>query len=234
MESERIARLRKTAVVIEGRNYNLCGDFGPLVEAEAYFGVNLAEVLFTWGQDHDSLLNGARKLLPCALRPFHPEVTYDAAQRLFDRSLAADDPSILRALWNMFPAKTKDRQAANENLRCDLDSLADANDFFEGKPGLARICVEGGGFNLGHVWRVFPCAVHHFRQELSLDEARQLMTLDGVRLVIGLLGVVNETASQAARDRFAERVAMVTSEEDQQEFIFRVMAKQPWPGAARA
>jgi hypothetical protein len=60
------------------------------------------------------------------------------------------------------------------------------------------------------------------------------MTLEGVRLVIGLLGLVNETASQAARNEFAERVAAVASEEEKQEFIFRVMAKNPWSGAARA
>jgi hypothetical protein len=238
MQIAKLAQPRKTPVVIAGRNYDLCGDFGPLVEAEAYFaqrihGFNLAEVLFTWGQDHEHILNGARKLLPCALRPFHSEVSYDDAQRLLDGSLAADDPSILKALWNMFPAKTKEIQAVHENLRCDLESLAEANEFFEGKPGLMLICVEGE-FTLGHVWRVFPCAVHDFRPELTLDEARQLMTIEGGRLVIGLLGLVNETASQETRNRFAERVAMVASEGDKEEFLFRVLAKKPWPRIAQA
>jgi len=239
MESEIIARLPKTPVAILGVTYNLCGSFAALVEAEAYFaqrihGFNLADVLCTWGQDQDSILNGARKLLPCALRPFHPDVSYDDAQGMIDRTLATDDPTLLQALWNMWPPVTEETDAANRNLRCDLDSLAEANEFFDGKPGLVLMCVEGCGFSLGHVWRVFPCAVHHSRPELSMDEARQLLTLEGVRLVIGMLDIVNQTASQEAKCIFALRVAAVTSEEDKQEFLFQVMAKTPWPGAAQA
>jgi hypothetical protein len=238
METERDAWLPRTPVVIAGRKYDLCGGFQQLVEAEAYVaqrihGFNLADVLLSWGQDHDSVLNGARKLLPAALRTFHPNVSYEHAQEMFERALAEDDVSIVEALWNMWPPKTKEIQVVHENLRCDLESLAEANAFFEGKPGLVLICVEGG-FTLGHVWRVWPCAVHHFRPELSMDEARQLLTIEGVRLVLGLLGIVNETASQEQRDSFAERVAMVSSEEDKREFLFRVMAKKPWPGLPQA
>jgi hypothetical protein len=52
MESDRPVCARKIPVRIDGRSYDLCGDFGPMVEAEAYFaqriyGFNLAEVLFT-------------------------------------------------------------------------------------------------------------------------------------------------------------------------------------------
>lgn len=238
MESERPVCPRKTPVRIDGQEFHLCGDFGPMVEAEAYYaqriyGFNLAEVLFTWGQDHDFILSGGRKLLPCALRTFHPDVSYEDAQGMFNRALAADDTSIVKALWNMWPAKTGETEAANRNLRCDFESLAEANEFFEGKPGLVHICVEGTGFNLGDVWRVWPCAVHHFRSELSLNGARQLLTLEGMRRVIGLLGLVNETASQEARDRFAERVAMVASEKDKQEFIFRALARKAgaWGGS---
>jgi hypothetical protein len=225
---------RRTPVTIDRQVFHLCGDFGPMVDAEAYFALNLADVLFTWGRDHDSILKGARKLLPCALHRFHPEISYSDAEGMMDRSLAAADPSLLNALWNMWPPKTKETQAANENLRCDLESLAEANSFFEGKPGLIHICVEGLGFDLGDVWRVWPCMVHHFRPELSLDEARALLTLEGVQMVIGLLGIVNETASQESRDRFAERVMAVASDEERQEFLFRVLAKQPWPGIAQA
>jgi hypothetical protein len=143
-------------------------------------------------------------------------------------------PAILKALWNMWPARTKETAAANDHLRCDLDSLAEASEFFEGKPNLLSICVEGGGLNLGDVWRVWPCAVHHYRPDLGIDEARQLLTLGGVRLVIGLLGMVNETASQAARGRFAERVMKVSSDEQKEDFLFRVMAKRLGPEAAQA
>jgi hypothetical protein len=58
-----------------------------------------------------------------------------------------------------------------------------------------------------------------------MDKARQLLTLEGVRLVIRLLGIANETASQAARDRFSERVLRVSSEEQKQDFLFRVVAR---------
>jgi len=73
---------------------------------------------------------------------------------------------------------------------------------------------------------VWPCAVHHVRPELSLDEARQLLTLECARLVIGLIGIKNETATQEGRDRFAEAGRLVASEEDKWEFTFRVMAKR--------
>jgi len=225
---------RKSPVLIDGREFSLCGDFGPMVEAEAYYGFNLADVVLAWGQDHESILNGAKKLLPCALRPFHPEVSYSDSQSMLERSLATDDPSILKALWNMWPPRTKETADANDHLRCDLDSLAAANELFEGKPNLLLICVEGYGFHLGDVWRVWPCALRHYRPDLSLEESGKLLTLEGVRLVIGLLGIVNETASQAARDRFAERVMKVSSQEQKQDFLFRVMAKRLAHGAAQA
>jgi hypothetical protein len=228
------AQPRKTPVIIDGHAYNLCGDFGPLVEAEAYYaqrihGFNLAEVLFSWGETHEKILNGSRKLLPCALRMFHPEVTYDDAQGMMDRAIAADNVDLLWALWKMLPAKTPENQAANQNLRCDPESLAEANEFFEGKPGLSLLCVENVPFTLGHVWRVFPCAAHHFRPELSLERARQLMILGSVRLVLGLLETEWNAASPERRERFTERVASVTSEEDKQEFLFRVIAKRQSP-----
>jgi tRNA(Ser,Leu) C12 N-acetylase TAN1 len=37
---------------------------------------------------------------------------------------------------------------------------------------------------------------------------------------------VNETESQAVRDKFAERVLKVSSEEQKQDFLFRVMANR--------
>jgi hypothetical protein len=89
---------RKSPVVIDGREFSLCGDFGPLVEAEAFYCFNLAEVLFTWGQDHESILAGAKKLLPCALRPFHPELSYSDTQGMLERAVAADDSGHLEGI----------------------------------------------------------------------------------------------------------------------------------------
>lgn len=230
MEADRISHLPRTQVVIEGEiALQLCGDFGALVEAEAHYGINLADVLFTWGKDTQSLLNGARSLLPCALRTFHPSLGYDDAQAIIDRALAADDPAIFNALWNMLPPKTERTEAANRTLRSDLASLAGAIEVFEGKSGVAL------GFNLGHVWRVlWPCVVRRSRPELSLDEARSLMTLEGMRLVIGLLGVLVEAASQEERETFVRLVRAVASDDGELEFLFWAIAKQPWPDVAQA
>jgi hypothetical protein len=62
---------------------------------------------------------------------------------------------------------------------------------------------------------------------LAADEALR------VRLASGLVGVVNAAASQEARNRFAERVMKVSSDDQKQDFLFRVMAKRLGPGAAQ-
>jgi hypothetical protein len=227
-------RLPKTSVTIEGATYQLCGSFEALIAAEAYFALriydfSLANVLVSWGENRESLLKGARTLFPCALRTFHPDVTDVDAQGMFDRAITRNDMAILNALWTMWPAETPEAEAANQNLRCDLESLAEANAFFEGKPGLALICVEGR-LTLDHVWRIWPCAVHHFRPELSLDQARGLMTMIGLRVIVRLWDFVNSTASQEARDLFAQRVAAVATEQDKQDVLFRLAAKRQWPG----
>jgi hypothetical protein len=45
------------------------------------------------------------------------------------------------------------------------------------------------------------CAAHCHRPDLSMDEARKLMTREGVYVLIGALGIVNATASQEDRNR---------------------------------
>jgi hypothetical protein len=56
------------------------------------------------------------------------------------------------------------------------------------------------------------------------------MTMIGLRVVIRLWDFVNGTASQEARDLFAQRVAAVATEQDKQDVLFRLAAKRQWPG----
>ena len=108
-------------VHFEGRNYSLCGDFAELVKAETYFGervsgVNLATAIVDV-KEKDSALNAIRQILPCALHKFHPETSWDDAQKLIDRSLALDQATILQAVYkDIWPAVTEQTKAANRNL----------------------------------------------------------------------------------------------------------------------
>jgi len=79
--------LEKTSIEINGKTYYLCFDLKRLAEAESFYRrqgynvnllVNLSE--FT--------LSGTRDALPCLLRPFHPELTWDQAQDLFSLDVA--------------------------------------------------------------------------------------------------------------------------------------------------
>ena len=235
MESERIARLPKTPVVIDGVSYNLCGAFPALVEAESYFlergrEVNLAAAIVN---RPDASFKGPRQLLPAALRTFHPEIDYIAAQSMIDRALSKDDPAFIHGLERMWPPETEETEAANHELRLDLDSLAEANEHLGGKTGLTQIFVDKP-LNLGHIYRIFPCALHRFRQELSIDEAPQLMTRKSVFVVVGAMELIWPMTPEKTRQRFVDRVMAVASDEEKQEFLFRALAKMSWPGAAEA
>jgi hypothetical protein len=239
MENERIAHLPKTPVVVDGASYNLCADWAHLAAAENFFSgtgieVNLAEAILTAHKGVDCALRAVRQLFPCALRTFHPEINYAAAQKMIDRMVAGDDPSIIQAVaFHMWPAETEETREANQNLTFDFEALADANAYFGGRTGLVQTCV-GGAFTLSHVCRIFPCALHRFRPELSPDEALKLMTRPSVIAVLVSLGLAQQAASQGTMDRFSTRVLAVASEEEKQEIRFRLLAKLPWPGAAQA
>jgi hypothetical protein len=239
MENHRLEHLPKTPVVIEGATYNLCGSFAALVEAETFFNmlgaqVNLADAIFSVRQGANSALSAVRQIFPCAMRTFHPEISYASAQAMIDRMNALDDPAIIQAVARrIWPARTYETEAVNQNLIFDFEALADANEFFAGKTGLILTCA-GDPFTLDHACRVFCCAVHRFRPELGLSEALSLMTLPSVIAVIGALGLAKQAASQETLDRFTARVFAAASEEERQEFLFRVLAKQLWSGAARA
>jgi hypothetical protein len=235
MESDRLARLPKTPVVIEGVTYNLCGDLAALVEAEAFFNlrgyeVNMAASIFDLLTKAALAVDAVTQIFPCAIHTFHPALDFLAAKEMIDISSIRP---ISEAIGKMWPVPTKETEAASDNLSFDLPALAEANEFFAGKAGLSLIFVEGP-FTLDHVCRLFPCAVHQFRPELTLSAARRLMILRSVAEVVGGFGLAYQAASQETKDRFIERVCAVASEEEKQEIIFRIMAKKPWPGAGQA
>jgi hypothetical protein len=227
------SQLSKTPVVLDGVSWSLCGDFAELVKAEAFFSrsadVNLAGAI-VGVKDIDSALYACRQILPCALHAHHPEITWADAQAMLNRAVTQDDGSIVCSITrDIWPPKTAETEAANRNLRSDLESMARASGVCELKPGIAF------GFNLGHVWRVlWPCALRRSRPELALGDARQLMTLEGLHLVIAMLGVLGETASQDERERFAQVVRAVASDDGELEFLFWAQAKGPWPDVAQA
>jgi hypothetical protein len=234
MEKHKFAHLPKTPVVVEGVEYYVSGDFAALVEAEAYFNlsghnVNLAGAIFN-ARDPRSGLTCLRQLLPCALHTHHPTLDYLQVQWMIDRLFAVDDFAFIEAVRRMWPASTEEQEEANQNLCFDLGALAGANERFAGKAGLALI-FAGDTFTLDHACRVFNCAVHKFRPDLPLTDARRLMTVQSVRLVIAGLESSWTAASRESKGKFVERLFAVASDEEQQELRFRVLAKQSWAQA---
>ena len=73
--------LPKTPIKIGAKTYDLCFDLGALAEAESHFRqqgieVNLLEALPGYTLSH------VRTLFPCALRTFHPEISFADAQKM--------------------------------------------------------------------------------------------------------------------------------------------------------
>jgi hypothetical protein len=73
--------LPKVPVLIDGETYFLCFDLGALAEAESHFrqhghDINLLDALPGYTLSH------VRTLFPCALRKFHPEISFEDAQAM--------------------------------------------------------------------------------------------------------------------------------------------------------
>jgi hypothetical protein len=107
MENERLALLPKTPVIVEDITLQLSGDFESLIEAESFFrseghDLDLALAIFN-ARDPVSALSGLRQLIPCALRAFHPEITWDQVQKMIDRTVASDNSTFVEAVRRMWP-----------------------------------------------------------------------------------------------------------------------------------
>jgi hypothetical protein len=229
MQSEKLARLRKVPVAWGGVTYNLCGEFAALIEAEEFFNirghnVNLLVAIGS-GRNQQAVLAALRQLIPCALHTFHPKLSWEEAQALIDQMVARDDDaSFLHGIDKMWPPMTAEREEANRNLRFDLDSLADASEHFAGQAKLSLMAVPGLP-TFENTYRVFPCAVHHHRPELDLDQARQLMTLPSVFLVVKGLDQVRQEPEELQK-KFGERLGAAASDEEREDFLFRNMAQK--------
>lgn len=73
--------LKTVEIEIKSKKYRLCFDLGALAEGEFHFmqqgrKVNLLNAL------PEPSLWGARAIFPCAVHRFHPELTFEEAQKL--------------------------------------------------------------------------------------------------------------------------------------------------------
>jgi hypothetical protein len=215
----RNSELPSTAISIGGKVYSLCVDLGALALAEERFN----------GQGHQVdlltaiplLTTRAARLLevfPCAIRTFHQELSFKAAQQLVTVRTYAGVVAGLASAW---PATTKATEEANANLCFELPALAEAEEFFarqgHHQAGSLRDSVAAKP-SLSAARRIFPCALHKFRPELSFTEAQRLMNLQSVYTVTSGLPAAYSAASQEVR----------------QEFVDRLLAKRSWAAVAHA
>jgi hypothetical protein len=73
--------LETTEVEIKGKKYTLCFDLGAIAEAEFHFMKQGKEVNLLAAFPNMSLW-AVRMIFPCAIHRFHPELTFEAAQKL--------------------------------------------------------------------------------------------------------------------------------------------------------
>lgn len=90
--------LPKTPVKIGAKTYDLCFDLGALAEAETAFRqqgieVNLLEALPGYTLAH------VRTLFPCALRTFHPEISFSDAQKMVTMPVLYVVAAAIGAAW---------------------------------------------------------------------------------------------------------------------------------------
>ena len=88
----------KFPIEIDGKTYNLCFDSGPLVDAEEFFGqrgheVNLLKALT------DLTIANVRRVFPCAVHTFHPELSFEDAQALMTLPAIYPVAIAINAAW---------------------------------------------------------------------------------------------------------------------------------------
>ncbi len=207
------SELPSTAISIGGKTYRLCVDLGALAEAEERFNLQ--------GQQVDLLTaiplltTRAARLLevfPCAIRTFHQELSFKAAQQLVTVRTYAGVVAGLASAW---PATTSATKEANANLCFDLPALVEAEEFFarqgHHQAGSSLRDSVTSKPSLSSARRIFPCALHRFRPELRFGEAQQLMNLQSAYIVLGGLPAAFHAASEGAKQEFADRLLAVRS-----------------------
>ena len=225
-------------IAIEGATYRLSGNVSALAEAESWFNSHGQTLdlfaMFLVEHSEESVVKATRQLFPCMLHAAHPGIDYAAAQSLVDRAIASDDPVIFNTVRQLCKAALGEKDAVNGDLVFTLDGLAAANEHFEGKSGISWICWVDGLTGLNRARRVFPCAVHRFRPELSLAEARALMSWQSVALTVASVQELERLSPPESLQKFASRLWATASDEEKESFTLQVIAKDMAPGAAQA
>jgi hypothetical protein len=105
--------LPRTPIEIDGKTYNMCFDFGAILEAESAYARE--------GHQANLLVNfrnfsfyGVRMVFPCAVRTFHPELTWDQARALVNMGNVFDIGNAIFEAWNAAQVKKEPAKEETE------------------------------------------------------------------------------------------------------------------------
>jgi hypothetical protein len=104
-------------VTIGGKEYRLCFDFASLAQARAEFrqqGVGAEYNLLIKMAHLD--LDGVWVVFPCAVHKFHPELSFEDAQKLLNIQSALAVLSALYEAWGVSVPETKEAPDGNPPL----------------------------------------------------------------------------------------------------------------------
>jgi hypothetical protein len=102
--------LKTTEIEIKGKKYTLCFDMGSLAEAELYFR-RAGEQVNLLAAFPEVSLSSVLVIFPCAIRKFHPELSFKQAQEIIGSSLPAIyavAPFIMQAWRDSMPEADPD------------------------------------------------------------------------------------------------------------------------------
>jgi hypothetical protein len=227
-------------VAFEGETYTATLNLPAMAAAESFFRAKGHE-LDLWQAaeavtryDYAATLRVLRELLPCMLHSTHPGLEYLEVQQMIDRSLATGNLALVNVARLVFRDPEGEQAAANANLTFDPESLVQAEEFFAGQAGLSALTFGEGLSVLNRTCRIFPCAVHRFRPELSVVEAQALMTWKSVGLVVDGFWQMEQRTPYEQIQAFAARLMPFAPAAELEDCAFRVIAKELAPGAAQA
>lgn len=104
--------LPKVPILINGAEYYLCFDFGALAEAKHHFvkqghRINVMQAMLQ--VDIDNLM----VLFPCAIHKFHPELSFEDAQKLLSLPVLFAVGTALADAWAQSQPAPKNAVEAN-------------------------------------------------------------------------------------------------------------------------
>jgi hypothetical protein len=211
--------LPTTPMEIGSKTYNLCYDLSALCDAEQFFNRRCRQVNLLQALTNPDVAPGIEKLFPCLVHTYHPELSFNAAQKILTQRAAFAICSQIAALWNdagppapaAVDAQIKIR-GTTYNLRFDLAALADAEEHFtrQGyKVGLWEI-LEGGDMSCDVLRRVFSCALHQQHPEIGFKDAQRLISFGALYVVSVSFPVAWEAATEEERQAFGLRIILAS------------------------